>query len=756
MDSMIPIGQKYFAEYKELLMCADNCPPMLDKDMYDSWKSRMDLYMQYREHERMIPESVKHGPLIWPMIEENGVTRTKKYSCQGSIGKSSTTNARLKLKEMGKKKKFLLPLNEEEFGILGRPGQSYAYGQYGQVTVQISRFRAELQAKDTTIKKLKAHIKRVNETSTSESVKKDFDEIETINIELEHREKVFVITTLKNDLRKLKRKEIADNAAQMTNATTIAPGIYKLDLVILAPKVKNNREAHEYYLKHTMEQAAILREVVEQAKSRSPLDSASYSTSPLFLWAEAVATTCYTQNQSIIRCRHGKTPYELLHDRKPDLSYLYIFGALCYPNNDSENLDKLQAKADIGIFIGYAPKKKAYRIYNRRTQKIIEIIHVNFDELTAMASEQSSLEPALHEMTPATPSSGLVPNPPPSAPFVPPSRHEWDLMFQPVFDEFFSPPASVASLVPVEEAPTPVESTGSPSSTTVDQDAPSPFEPKTYKDALTQLCWIEAMQEELHEFKHLEVWEEGINFEESFALVARLEAVRIFLVFAAHMNMIIYQMDGKTTFLNGILREEVYVRQQNGFVDPDNPNHVYRLKKALYGLKRAPHVWYDLLSLVILSQGFFKGTVDPTLFISRKGKDILLSPRGIFLNQLKYALESLKKYEMESYDPVDTPVVEKSKLDEDTQGKAVDPTDYRGMVSTLMYLTSSRPDLMRTNHSRVLNDLRSYIRLHIEYQLADIFTKALCRERIEFLIDKLGMRSFTPETLKELADEVEE
>ncbi|GKB79035.1 retrovirus-related pol polyprotein from transposon TNT 1-94 [Tanacetum coccineum] len=378
-------------------------------------------------------------------------------------------------------------------------------------------------------------------------------------------------------------------------------------------------------------------------------------------------------------------------------------------------------------------------------------------------------------MTPATPSLGLVPNTPPSAPFVPPSRHEWDLVFQPVFDEFFSPPASVASPVPIEEAPAPVESTGSPSSTTVDQDAPSPstsqttpqsqsqtiplcaeeeshdlevahmsndpyfgipipetvfeessssdvipttvhsdapisehlskwtkdhplqniigdpsrpvstrlqlheqalfcyydafltlVEPKTYKDALTQSCWIEAMQEELHEFERLKVWElvprpdkvmvitlkwiykvkldelggilknkarlvargyrqeEGIDFEESFAPVARLEAVRIFLAFAAHMNMIVYQMDVKTTFLNGILREEVYVSQPDRFVDLDNPTHVYRLKKALYGLKQAPRVWYALLSSFLLSQGFSKGMVDPTLFIRRDGKDILL------------------------------------------------------------------------------------------------------------------------------------
>nr|GEZ89295.1 retrovirus-related Pol polyprotein from transposon TNT 1-94 [Tanacetum cinerariifolium] len=127
-----------------------------------------------------------------------------------------------------------------------------------------------------------------------------------------------------------------------------------------------------------------------------------YAQAPLFLWAEAVATACYTQNRSIIRLFHGKTPYELLHNKLPDLSFLYVFGALWYPTNDSENLGKLQPKADIGIFIGYAPTKKAFRIYNQRTRRIVETIHVDFDELTAMAFEHSSSGPALHEMTPAT------------------------------------------------------------------------------------------------------------------------------------------------------------------------------------------------------------------------------------------------------------------------------------------------------------------------------------------------------------------
>ncbi|GJY90495.1 retrovirus-related pol polyprotein from transposon TNT 1-94 [Tanacetum coccineum] len=325
---------------------------------------------------------------------------------------------------------------------------------------------------------------------------------------------------------------------------------------------------------------------------------------------------------------------------------------------------------------------------------------------------------------------------------------------------------------------------------------------------------------------------EGIDFEESFALVARLDTIRLFFAYAAHMNMIVYQMDVKTAFLNGILRKEVYVSQPD-VLDQDNPNHVYKLKKALYGLKQAPRAWYDLLSKFLLSQEFSKGTVDPTLFIRRQGKDILF------------------KYGMESSDPVDTPMVEKSKPDEDTQGKAVDPTHYRGTIGTLMYLTANadhagcqdtrrstsgcmqlsgdilvswsskrqkntvisstkaeyiaisgccaqilwmRSQLIdyrlgfikipmyydnkstialccnNVQHSRskhidirfhfikeqVENGVVELYFVNTEYQLTDIFTKALCKERIEFLINKLAMRSFTSETLKQLADEVDE
>nr|GFA95274.1 hypothetical protein [Tanacetum cinerariifolium] len=209
-----------------------------------------------------------------------------------------------------------------------------------------------------------------------------------------------------------------------------------------------------------------------------------YEEAPLFLWAEAVATACFTQNRSIIRLRHGKTP---------------------------ENLGKLQPKVDIGIFIGYAPTNKAFRIYNRRTRRIVETIHVDFDELTAMAFEHRSSGPALNKMTPGTISSGLVPTTSPSTSYVPPSRNNWDLLFQPMFDELLNPPPSVINHTPEAIAsitevipPGYADSTGSPSSTTVEQDAPSTSNSPTPTETQSSVI---PQDEELNEFKRLEVWE---------------------------------------------------------------------------------------------------------------------------------------------------------------------------------------------------------------------------------------------------------
>ncbi|GKB88783.1 retrovirus-related pol polyprotein from transposon TNT 1-94 [Tanacetum coccineum] len=261
-----------------------------------------------------------------------------------------------------------------------------------------------------------------------------------------------------------------------------------------------------------------------------------FSKALLFLWAEAINTACYTQNRSLIRHRYNKTPYELMQNKKPDLSFLHVFGSLCYPTNDHEDLGKFNAKADIGIFIGYAPAKKAFRIYNIRTRINSEIIHVTFDELTTMASEQFSSGLGLHYMTPATSSTRLGSNPVSQQPCLPPIRDDWDQLFQLMFDEYFNPPTI---------------------------DAPS-----INKVFLIKLKWIYKVKTYesggvLKNKARLVAQgfrqEDGINFEESFAPVARIEAIRIFVANAAHKKMTIYQMDVKTDFLNGELKEEVYV-----------------------------------------------------------------------------------------------------------------------------------------------------------------------------------------------------
>ncbi|GKC90729.1 retrovirus-related pol polyprotein from transposon TNT 1-94 [Tanacetum coccineum] len=267
----------------------------------------------------------------------------------------------------------------------------------------------------------------------------------------------------------------------------------------------------------------------------------------------------------------------------------------------------------------------------------------------------------------------------------------------------------------------------------------SQTKPKNIKEAMADSAWIEAMQEELHQFDRLDVWE-LVDRPLCIEYFARLEAVRLFVAYAAHKSFPVYQMDVKTTFLYGPLKEEVYVNQPDGFVDPYHPDQVYRLKKALYGLKQAPRAWYDELSNFLVSKGFSKGSIDPTLFITKHGEDILLvqiyvddiifgstnpklskrfeklmhskfemsmmgelkfflgikihqSPRSIFINQAKYAQEILIKHGMTSCDIIGTPMATKH-LDADLIGTPVDQTIYRSMVGELMYLTASRPDII--------------------------------------------------------------
>ncbi|GJT17156.1 integrase, catalytic region, zinc finger, CCHC-type containing protein [Tanacetum coccineum] len=332
------------------------------------------------------------------------------------------------------------------------------------------------------------------------------------------------------------------------------------------------------------------------------------SRAPLFLWAEAIATACYTQNRSIIHRRFNKTPYELINSRIPDISFLHVFGALCYPKNDREDIGKLGAKGDIGFFIGYSADSCAYRVYNRRTKKIIETMNVTFDELSAMAFEQSSSKPGLQGMTSGQISSGLdLTYAPSTITTQQPTERELDLLFEAMYDDYIGgqPSAaprtcSAAKLLRYSDStatttkqqtqtPTPIIASSQAtdlSNTSQDkQVSENPLEPVLDKESLRidgDMCMIR-INEELLQFKRLDVWvlvplpdnikpltlkwlfknkhdeentviqnksrlvvrgyrqEEGIDFEESFAPVARMEAIRIFLAYAAQNRSLCFK-----------------------------------------------------------------------------------------------------------------------------------------------------------------------------------------------------------------------
>nr|GEW86616.1 putative ribonuclease H-like domain-containing protein [Tanacetum cinerariifolium] len=661
----------------------------------------------------------------------------------------------------------------------------------------------------------------------------------------------------------------------------------RLQALIIIVRTDNETEFKNHVLKEYFDSVGITHETsaaktpqqngVVKRRNHTLVEAAKtmliFSHALLFLWAEAISTACYTQNRSIIHRRFNKTPYELLHGRKSDISYLHVFGALCYLKNDREDIGKLGAKGDIGFFIGYFANSVAYRVYNRRTKKIMETMNVTFDELSVIAFEQNSSRPGLQSMTSGQISSELELTYAPSA-ITPqrPSERDLDILFEPLHNEYLggrpskaprtipaapvlqnlqaptasmnltpSPTASAADNVPnagfegdlfvnpfaTLSTESVVSSThyvdpsnmhtfyqlyphdyqwtknhpleqviGEPSRPVLTRNqlktdgdmciyalTVSILEPKSVKEALIDPAWIESMQEELHQFIRLDVWElvpspddikpftlkwllknkhdeentvirnktrlvvrgygqeEGIDFEESFAPVARMEAIRIFLAYATHKGFTVYQMDVKTAFLHGSLKEDMYVCQPEGFIDADHPSHIYKLKRAFYGLKQASRAWYDELSTFLLQNKFSKGTIDLTLFTRRFDDDILVaqvyiddiifgstnprnatlfsdlmknrfemsmigemtfflglqvnqSPSGMFINQSNYVNEILNKYSLNTCDIIGTLMDIKDTLDLDQIGTPVDATKYRSMIGALMYLTSNRPDIV--------------------------------------------------------------
>nr|GEU93992.1 copia protein [Tanacetum cinerariifolium] len=396
-------------------------------------------------------------------------------------------------------------------------------------------------------------------------------------------------------------------------------------------------------------------------------------------------------------------------------------------------------------------------------------------------------------MNPGIISSGLVQNPPSSTPYVPPTKNDWDILFQPMFDEYLNPTPSVVSPFPEAAALRPDDPT----------------------------CLPSVLKNKARLIDKGYRQEEGLEFKESFSPVGHIEVIKIVVAKATNKDMPIYMMDVKTSFLNGELHEEVYVSQPEGFVDRDNPTHVYEVKKVLYGLKQAQ------LSSFLLSQKFSKGAVDPTLFTRKEGKDILMvRPTKKHLHVVKQIFQYLRGTTNTGlWYSKDTSLALTAYADadharcQDTRRSTYGSAQFLGdkliswsskkqkstaifsieakyvalsrccaqilwMRSQLTYygfefnkiplycdnksaitLCCNNVQCSRSNHidvqyhfikEQVENGLVELYFVRVEYSLANFFTKALPRKRFKFLINKLGMKSMSPETFKSLAEENKE
>ncbi|GJW64368.1 retrovirus-related pol polyprotein from transposon TNT 1-94 [Tanacetum coccineum] len=672
---------------------------------------------------------------------------------------------------------------------------------------EINHVKQVFKEQFESIKKTRVHTK---EQSDSLIDKLNLKSAENKDLNDQIQDKVFVITSLKNDLRKVKGKEIVDIVAQIPSSYTIVPGMFKLDLEPLDPSAKKVAVTPKNNVKKVrFAEPLTSSSNIKQVESSTTSDSNTPVLAPTGLKCsnsncgskptgnkkndrisrtpsrnminkvEAQPRKVNKKNRVVEPIRNVDDKHSLLNAnsepicatcKKSMFDSVYDMCLLDFVENvvqivlwylDSEcskhmtgNRSQLMnfvskfrgtvrfGKYHIARIMGYGD----YQLGNVTISRVYYVEGLGHNLFSVGQFCDADLEVAfrkntcfIHNLEGVDLLSGSrdtnlytisLDDMLKTSPICLLSKalktksDDWDCLFQPMFDEYFTPPSIAISLVQKAVAPRVVVLAESPVSTSIDQDAPS-IKPKNFKQAMTKPSWIDAMQEEIHEFQRLKVWElvpcpdkvqeEGINFEESFAPVARIEAIRIFIANVAHKNIMIYQMDVKMAFLNGELKEEVYVSQSEGFVDQDNPSHVYKLKKDLY--------------------------VDPTLFTQQAGNDLLLvqiyvdditfastntamcnefanqmttkfkmsmmgqmsiflglqisqSLRGIFINQSKYAYKIVKKYGLLTTNSVDTPLVEKSKLDEDIHGKQVDATLYRGMIGSLMYLTSSRPSLI--------------------------------------------------------------
>nr|GFA26416.1 retrovirus-related Pol polyprotein from transposon TNT 1-94 [Tanacetum cinerariifolium] len=389
-----------------------------------------------------------------------------------------------------------------------------------------------------------------------------------------------------------------------------------------------------------------------------------------------------------------------MNKRKPNIKFFHVFGCRCYLLNDYDDVGKLKAK---GIL------EQVFHESSKLFQEESSSSSLNDDV------QQSLEEGILPQTNTQSISNNMIPN-------VDEASISHNVFNERLEEAYFDTSTSFHdSLVPRPEGKTIIKTKWI-------------FKNKKDESNLdirnkARLVAVGYSQQE------------GIDYDETFAPVARIEAIRLFLAYAAYKDFTVFQMDVKTMFLNGILKKEVYVGQPLGFVSKQYPDHVYALDKALYGLKQAPRAWYDVLSQFLMNNVFQKGSIDTTLFIKKKGNNIMLiqiyvddiifsstNPKyctkfldlmvkrfemsmmgemkfflglqvnqfsnEIFINQSKYILDILKRFGMENCDTVLTLMAEQAKLKLVLVGKPVDYTDYRSMIGSLMYVTSSRPDIM--------------------------------------------------------------
>ncbi|GJT60955.1 retrovirus-related pol polyprotein from transposon TNT 1-94 [Tanacetum coccineum] len=492
-----------------------------------------------------------------------------------------------------------------------------------------------------------------------------------------------------------------------------------------------NKTLHAYFKEEGIEHQTSTPRTPEQngvveRRNRTLVEAArtmlSASKLPLSFWAEAVATACYTQNRSIIISTHGKMAYHIINDRKPSIKHLHIFGCTCYITRDGENLDKMKEKGDPCVMVGYSTQSKGYRVYNKRTRLIVESIHIKFDEIKEMMSDHNSsdLAPQRQEMSVENVSSGLVPQgqkasdydnsdpvPPrqnvvPTAEKTDSSQQGLEFLFSPLLEEYYNPTHGLAEENNNDQAPN------------------ASFQ----EDELSSLFFMisdgnrDHSLEQVVEIQPCQFTRRQLGQDPEMCMFALTDEDQTVIRNKARLVAKGYAQK----------REEVYVAQPEGFVDPDHPEKSLLLRKALYGLKAS----YKSLGLQITS------------------------PKGIFINQAKYALEILKKHNMDNCHSIGTPLATKPKLDVDLSGEPVDQSDYRSKIGSLMYLTSSRPDLVQAvcycaRYLAKTNTICTSRRT--EYQLADMFTKALPEDRFKYLVRRIGMRCLTPDELEVLTNE---